>query len=251
MRKKIVAGNWKMNKTYQEAKALLHDLNKLSSEFPSDVEVIIAPPALYLSEFSHLAQSKIQLSAQNCSEYSSGAYTGEISAIMLGSAQINYCILGHSERRSYFGETNEIVGKKVVAALNNKITPIFCCGEQLEDRENGKHFEVIEKQLAEGVFHLSDEDFKKLIIAYEPVWAIGTGKTASSEQAQEMHAYIRQLIEKNYGGEIANKCTILYGGSCKPSNAVELFSNPDVDGGLIGGAALNAEDFLAIIQANK
>lgn len=251
MSRKIVAGNWKMNKTYPEAKSLIEDLNQLSDGFPQEVQVIVAPPTLYLSDLNKMATSNLKISAQNCSNYDSGAFTGEISASMLKSAGIDYCIIGHSERRSYYGDTDEMVAQKVAASLRSDVIPIFCCGEQLIDREENRHFEVIQKQLEIGLFHLPENLFEKVIVAYEPVWAIGTGKTASSDQAQEMHAFVRGLIAEKYNKEIALTTSILYGGSCKPTNAMELFSNPDVDGGLIGGAALNANDFFAIIQANK
>lgn len=251
MSRKIVAGNWKMNKTYSEAKALMEELNNLVTDFPKDVEVIVAPPSLYLTELNNLSDLEVNISAQNCSDKDAGAFTGEISALMLNSANIKYCILGHSERRAFYGDTNELVGQKVKAAIKHNVQPIFCCGEQLSDRDGSRYFEVVEAQLEAGIFHLSESEMKKVVVAYEPVWAIGTGKTASSEQAQEIHAFIRSLIEQKYSKVLAESISILYGGSCKPSNALELFSNPDVDGGLIGGAALNASDFLAIIQANK
>jgi len=251
MSRKIVAGNWKMNKTYHEAISLIQELNNLSKEFPKDVKVIVAPPALYLTELNDKSNDLLNISAQNCSPMQSGAFTGEISSSMLNSSNINFCIIGHSERRAYYGDTDKIVGQKVEAAINNNVIPIFCCGEQLIDREEGRYFDVIKTQLEAGIFHLNEDEMRNVVVAYEPVWAIGTGKTASSVQAQEMHAFIRNLIEDRYTKNIAENTSILYGGSCKPSNAEELFANPDVDGGLIGGAALNATDFLAIIKANK
>jgi triosephosphate isomerase len=193
--------------------------------------------------------SKIGVAAENCADHISGAYTGEVSAAMVKSTGAKYVILGHSERRAYYGETSEILKTKVQLALANDLTPIFCIGEVLAEREAGKQFKVVEKQIKEALFDLSSEDFSKLILAYEPVWAIGTGKTATAAQAQEIHAYIRGVLAAQYGKEIANDCSILYGGSCKASNAKKLFSNPDVDGGLIGGAALKAEDFMGIVEA--
>ena len=193
--------------------------------------------------------AKIGVGAENCADKASGAYTGEVSAEMVASTGAKYVILGHSERRAYYGETVAILEEKVKLALANGLTPIFCIGEVLEEREAGKHFEVVDAQIKESLFDLSAEDFGKIVLAYEPVWAIGTGKTASPEQAQEIHAFIRSIVANKYGKEIADNTSILYGGSCKPSNAKELFSNPDVDGGLIGGAALKVSDFKGIIDA--
>lgn len=252
MRKKIVAGNWKMHTCIQEGSALATNINKLVKKEVSKeaTGVIIAPPLTHLSVVNQLIDTKrICLAAQNCSSEPKGAFTGEVSAKMLSSFGVKAVILGHSERRAYFGETNETLLKKVNLVIENEMRPIFCCGEKLEEREAGNFFGVVKEQIENGVFNLSKEDFEKVIIAYEPVWAIGTGKTASSDQAQEIHAYIRNLISEKFGNDIANNTTILYGGSCKPSNAEELFSKPDVDGGLIGGASLNAEDFIAIINA--
>jgi triosephosphate isomerase len=251
MRKNIVAGNWKMNKTLQEGVQLAEEISKLVEQgIPANTGVIIAPPFTHLTEVArHIDADKISLSAQNCAAEASGAYTGEVSAAMVKSTGATHVIIGHSERRHYFGETDAILKKKTELALENDLIPIFCCGEVLEERKAGEHFNVVKKQISDALFFLSAEEFARLIIAYEPVWAIGTGETATPEQAQEMHAYIRNLISERYGEETAGNTTILYGGSCKPSNAKELFANPDVDGGLIGGASLKAEDFFAIIQA--
>jgi len=248
MRKKIVAGNWKMNKTLQEGIALAQEVEKMASGVPGDVELIIAPPFIHLTEVKKLL-NRVKLGAQNCASEASGAFTGEVSASMLASAGVQFVIIGHSERRSYYGETNSIINKKVRLALQNNLNPIFCCGEVLSEREKGKHLDVVKEQLEEGLFSLSPDEFSKVIIAYEPVWAIGTGVNATPAQAQEMHQYIRSLIASKYDETIASNTSILYGGSCKPSNAGELFANPDVDGGLIGGASLKAEDFIGIAKA--
>ena len=235
MRKNIVAGNWKMNKNLQEGIALAKELNEvLTADKPTPI----------------VDSSIIGVGAENCADKVSGAYTGEVSAEMVASTGAQYVILGHSERRAYYHETVEILEEKVKLALANNLKPIFCIGEVLEEREANKQNEVVEAQLA-SVFSLSAEDFGKVILAYEPVWAIGTGKTATPEQAQEIHAHIRSLVAAKYGKEVAENTSILYGGSCKPSNAKELFANPDVDGGLIGGAALKAADFKGIIDAFK
>jgi len=251
MRKNIVAGNWKMNKTLQEGVQLAEEINKLVEQgVPANTGVIIAPPFTHLTEVARrIDAEKISLSAQNCAAEASGAYTGEVSAAMVKSTGATHVIIGHSERRHYFGESDDILKKKTEMALEQDLTPIFCCGEVLEERKAEKHFDVVRKQISDALFFLSDDEFSRLIIAYEPVWAIGTGETATPEQAQEMHAFIRNLISDRYGKETAENTTILYGGSCKPSNAKELFANPDVDGGLIGGASLKAEDFYAIIKA--
>jgi len=250
MRRKIVAGNWKMNNTLNEGIALAKEINELVEKTDiKDVNVIIGTPFIHLSEVNKVVGEKVAVAAQNCADQTSGAYTGEISAPMIQSTGSKYVILGHSERRSYYGETNEILVNKVNLALENNLLPIFCIGEVLEERQAEKHFDVIKSQIAEGLFHLSAEDFGKIVLAYEPVWAIGTGVTASSAQAQEMHAFIRKTLVEKYGEEVANNTSILYGGSCKPSNAKELFENADVDGGLIGGASLKAEDFMGIITA--
>lgn len=250
MRKNIVAGNWKMNKTLQEGVELAKSLNDILAAKAVNCDVVIGTPFIHLATVAALVDTtKLGVAAQNCADHTSGAYTGEVSASMVKSTGANYVILGHSERRAYYGETNEMLKIKVGLALSNNLTPIFCIGEVLEEREAGKQFEVVETQIKESLFELSAEDFGKIILAYEPVWAIGTGKTATAEQAQEIHAYIRGVIVKKYGQEVADNCSILYGGSCKASNAKELFANPDVDGGLIGGAALAVADFMGIVEA--
>ncbi len=250
MRKKIVAGNWKMNKTLQEGLSLSKDLKELLDNKTINCEVVIGTPYIHLSEVAKAVEgSKIQVAAQNCANKESGAYTGEISVSMIASTGANHVILGHSERRAYYNETPELLKEKVVLALSENLTPIFCVGEVLDERESEKHFEVVAAQLKDSLFDLSKEDFAKIVIAYEPVWAIGTGKTASAAQAQEMHAFIRQTLTDKFGKEVADNTSILYGGSCNAGNAKELFSNPDVDGGLIGGASLEADKFLPIIEA--
>ncbi|MGV3559810.1 triose-phosphate isomerase [Larkinella arboricola] len=254
MRKKIVAGNWKMNKTLDEAVALVSEVvNMINDEVTSDVQVVLCPPALYLTTLKPYleGQSRIALGAQNCHEKASGAYTGEISAQMLKSINVSYVILGHSERRQYFGETNAQLAEKVNSALANGLTPIFCCGESLEQRESGVHLDFVRTQLTESLFHLSPEQFANIVIAYEPIWAIGTGLTASSAQAQEMHEMLRQHIASQYGQEVADNTSILYGGSANEKNATELFAQPDVDGGLIGGASLKSREFTTVVKANK
>ena len=251
MRKNIVAGNWKMNKTLQEGIALAEELNAALVADKPNCDVVICTPFIHLASVTPIVDSAvIGVGAENCADKASGAYTGEVSAAMVTSTGAQYVILGHSERRAYYGETVEILKEKVDLALANGLTPIFCIGEVLEEREANKQNEVVAAQLA-SVFHLSAEEFGKVVLAYEPVWAIGTGKTASSAQAQEIHAFIRSLIADKYGKEVADNTSILYGGSCNPTNAKELFSNPDVDGGLIGGASLKVADFKAIIDAFK
>lgn len=237
-----------MNTLLKEGMELAEKIEKLEKEKTSDAIVIIAPPFTHLSKVNELI-SGVKLAAQNCASEESGAYTGEVSPGMLISAGVEYVIIGHSERRSYYNEDNALLNKKVKLALSSGLKPIFCCGEVLAERESGKHFDVVKEQVAEGLKDLSGEQFSNVIIAYEPVWAIGTGVTASPGQAQEMHAYIRELIGEIFGADAAEDTTILYGGSCKPSNAGELFSNADVDGGLIGGASLKAEDFYGIVNA--
>jgi triosephosphate isomerase len=250
MRKNIVAGNWKMNKTLQEGVALANDLKELLAGQTPNCEVIIGTPFIHLATVSELVKdSVIKVSAENCADKAAGAYTGEVSAEMVASTGAEYCILGHSERRMYYGETYEILKEKTLLALANNLKPIFCIGELKEEREANKQNEVVKAQLEGSVFNLSAEDFSKVVLAYEPVWAIGTGLTATSDQAEEIHAYIRSLIAEKYGNEVAENTTILYGGSCKGSNAKELFSKPNVDGGLIGGASLKAADFKEIIDA--
>ena len=249
MRKNIVAGNWKMNKTLQEGIELAKELNQILSAETPHCDVIICTPFIHLASVTPLVDpAKIGVGAENCADKESGAYTGEVSASMVKSTGAQYVILGHSERRAYYHETVGILAEKVKLALANGLKVIFCIGEVLEEREAGKQNEVVAAQLA-SVFSLPAQDFANIILAYEPVWAIGTGKTATPEQAQEMHAYIRSLVAQNYNAEVAENTSILYGGSCKPSNAKELFANPDVDGGLIGGAALKAADFKGIIDA--
>ncbi len=252
MRKNIVAGNWKMNKTFEQADELIDGImTKLEKqELGENTMMIICPPFPFLemcTDYSN--ESYFAVGAQNVNDNDHGAYTGEVSAEMLHSMDIDFCIVGHSERRAYYGETDAIVARKVDQLLKNDIRPIVCCGEVLEEREAGKQFDVVKRQITDGLFHLSAEQFQSVVIAYEPVWAIGTGKTATPEQAQEIHAYIRSLIAEKYGQQVADETSILYGGSCKPSNARELFANPDVDGGLIGGASLNADDFVDIAMA--
>jgi len=247
MRSKIVAGNWKMNKNLEGTEALLVEL---SAKLPdTDAQVMVSPTFVNLaSSVRQLEGSKIEVIAQNMHFAESGAYTGEISADMLLNIGINTVILGHSERRAYFGETDEILKKKVIAALAKDMTVVFCFGEELEDRKSGNHFNVVESQLKNALFELDQSAWSRIILAYEPVWAIGTGETASPEQAQEMHAFIRNTIASAFNQDIADNVSILYGGSVKPGNAEEIFSKPDVDGGLIGGAALAADDFNAIIN---
>jgi len=253
MRKKIVAGNWKMNTNYKEGVVLAKEINKLVNEkIQTSVNVIIAPPFTHLSEIVKIVNlRKILVAAQNCSSEEKGAYTGEVSVEMLKSLGVNYVIIGHSERRQYFNEDNQLLNKKVKLCLKNSLIPIYCCGERLNEREQNNQFIVVQKQIEEGLFDLSKEDFSKIIIAYEPVWAIGTGKTATPEQAQEIHKFIRKIISDKYGLEIASESHILYGGSCNAANARELFANPDVDGGLIGGASLKPDDFIQIINSFK
>lgn len=253
MRKRIVAGNWKMNKTFEEADELLFELAEGFSELElENVEAVVCPPALYLEMTTDVGlENGFSVGAQNCSYKDSGAYTGEISASMLKSLEVDYCIIGHSERRKYFNETHAELAQKVDQLLENSISPIFCCGELLEEREADKHFDIVKAQIADSLFHLKAEEMANVVVAYEPVWAIGTGKTASSDQAQEMHAFIRSLLTEKYGAELAEEITILYGGSCNAKNAQELFAQKDVDGGLIGGASLIAEDFLTIAKSFK
>jgi triosephosphate isomerase len=249
MRKKIVAGNWKMNPNYDEAIDLL---NFLKDNIPTDhsgVDIIICPPFIYLIEAKKiLNRQDIDVGAQNVSSFTNGAYTGEISAAMLKSININYTIIGHSERRQYFGEKEENFSKKIKLCLQEHITPIYCVGETLEQRNNGEQLKVVEKQISEALYNLSDDEIAKIIIAYEPVWAIGTGVNATPDQAQQMHVFIRELIAKKYNQTISQGIIILYGGSVKASNAKELFSMPDIDGGLIGGASLKGKEFTSIIN---
>ena len=249
MRKKIVAGNWKMNTTVAEGVQLAKDVLAKVSEVPAEVKLVVAPPFVHITSVGAVLEgSVIGLSAQNCADEVKGAYTGEVSAKMVASTGAQYVILGHSERREYYGETNEKLVKKINLALAEGLAPIYCVGEKLEEREAGKHFEVVGSQVKEVLFGLSAEQMKNVVIAYEPVWAIGTGKTATSEQAQEIHAFIRATLAEQFGA-LAEEITILYGGNCKPSNAKELFAQKDIDGGLIGGAALVADDFVAIAKS--
>jgi triosephosphate isomerase len=250
MRKKIVAGNWKMNKTLAEAQALTSEVMGMTeAEVKNGAVIILCTPFPYLHAVkSQLGNSRIAVGAQNCSEHDSGAYTGEVSAPMLKSMNIPYVILGHSERRQYFGEDGKLLAKKVDAALRHGLTPIFCCGEQLEVREKNQHIDLVKQQVADALFHLDAAAIQKIVIAYEPVWAIGTGKTATTTQAQEMHAVIRQQLAAKYGNAVAQEISILYGGSVKPDNAKELFACPDVDGGLVGGASLKSRDFVDIVK---
>jgi len=249
MRRKIVAGNWKMHKNAEETEDLL---NELIDKLPHDkgVEIIVAPTFVNLaSAVQHLEFTNIEVAAQNMHQAENGAYTGEISADMLRSIGVHTVILGHSERRTHFGETDSIIAYKVDTALKNYLKVIFCFGEELKDRQSNNHFNVVENQLRDGVFQVDQFGWANIILAYEPVWAIGTGETASPEQAQEMHHFIRETIRKQFGSDVAEDVCILYGGSVKPDNAAEIFSKPDVDGGLIGGAALKADDFAAIVNA--
>ncbi len=248
MRKHIVAGNWKMNNDLADTAGLITDLKKERNL--GDAEVIIAPTFVNLYKaFESLSESNIKVSAQNMHHEESGAFTGEISAKMLKGIGINTVILGHSERRAYFNETDEVLAKKVDTALKNDLRIIFCFGEELKDRKEKNHEAIVASQLKDGLFHLEESAFVNIVLAYEPVWAIGTGETATPEQAQEMHAFIRRTIASNYTQEIADSISILYGGSVKPTNAKEIFSKPDVDGGLIGGASLDATDFFEIVNA--
>ena len=250
MRKNIVAGNWKMNTTLQEGIELAKAVNEALKTRTANCDVVIVVPFTHLASVNAVIDTdKLGLSAENCADKASGAYTGEVSAAMVASTGAKYVILGHSERRQYYHETAEILKDKVNLALANNLTPIFCIGEVLEERENGTYFDVVKAQIEGSLFELSAEDFGKIVLAYEPVWAIGTGKTATADQAEEIHAFIRKTIAAKYGEEVAENTSILYGGSCKPSNAKELFAKPNVDGGLIGGAALQAESFMGIVDA--
>jgi triosephosphate isomerase (TIM) len=250
MRQKIVSGNWKCNTTLQEGIELAKAVDTIvANEGAKDVVVVLGTPFTHIVKVVETVDAnRIGVAAQNCAAEAKGAFTGEVSAAMVKSTGANYVILGHSERREYYGETSEILNKKVALALANGLTPIFCCGEALAIRQAETHNEYVKQQLTETIFNLPAEDFKKVVIAYEPIWAIGTGVTASSDQAQDMHANIRAAITEKFGGEIAEGTSILYGGSCNAKNAKELFANKDVDGGLIGGASLKAEDFIQIIN---
>lgn len=247
MRKKIVAGNWKMNTTVPEGVELAKAVVEKSAQLPENVGLIVVPPFTHLASVaSVLKGSKVQLSAQNCADHEKGAYTGEVSVSMLASVGCQWTILGHSERRQYYGETDEKLVEKVKLALAGGLGVILCVGENLDQREAGKHFDVVTDQIKNVLYNFTADDMKKIIVAYEPVWAIGTGKTATAEQAEEIHACIRKVLADKFGAQVADDTTILYGGSCKPSNAKELFAQKDIDGGLIGGAALKADDFIQI-----
>ncbi|MBX2969123.1 MAG: triose-phosphate isomerase [Cyclobacteriaceae bacterium] len=252
MRAKIVAGNWKMNKTLEEANTLTSEISGMvADEVRGDVKVVLCAPFPYLLPVKKLIgdQTRIVVGAQNCSEHEAGAYTGEVSAPMLASMHIPYVILGHSERRQYFGEGGALLAKKVDVALKHNLTPIYCCGEPLEVRERNEHEALVKKQVEESLFHLDAETIKKIVIAYEPVWAIGTGKTASAQQAQDMHAVIRKHLAGKYGQAIADSISILYGGSVNAANAKELFACADVDGGLVGGVSLKSREFVEVIKS--
>lgn len=248
MRQKIVAGNWKMNKNASETQTLLQELVEKAPH--NNAKIIVAPTFVNLAAaVNQLKNTSIEVAAQNMHQHENGAYTGEISADMLQSIGVNTVIIGHSERRAYFNETDSILAYKVNTAINHNMKVIFCFGEELKDRQNNQHFNVVENQLRDGLFDIANESWENIVLAYEPVWAIGTGETASPEQAQEMHAFIRETVREHYGSNIAQSVSILYGGSVKPDNAKEIFGKPDVDGGLIGGAALKVDDFVAIINA--
>jgi len=250
MRKKIVAGNWKMNTTVAEGVQLAKDIVAKFAEVPANVQLVVAPPFTHLvSVANEIKGTSIALSAQNCADQPKGAFTGEVAAAMIKDAGCVYTILGHSERREYYGETSETLVKKVNLAFESGLKVIFCVGEKLDERNAGKQFEVVGDQIKDVLFTLSAEQMANVVIAYEPVWAIGTGVTATTEQAQEIHAFIRKAVADKFGAKVAEDTTILYGGSCKPSNAKELFACPDIDGGLIGGASLKAEDFVAIAKS--
>lgn len=251
MRKKIVAGNWKMNLGYEEGVSLFSEIvNMVKDEVIGNQEVVVCSPFIHLSSIGKLAApvNNVHIGAQNIHQAESGAFTGEIAASQVKSVGASYVILGHSERRAYFGETDTLLADKVNIALKHDLKPIFCIGETKEERESNRFFEVIKTQLEQGVFHLTAEEFAKVVLAYEPVWAIGTGLTASPEQAQEVHAYIRGLVAQRYDATVADNTTILYGGSANPSNAATLFAQKDIDGGLIGGASLKSRDFLEIVK---
>ncbi len=252
MRQKIIAGNWKMNNTLAQGIQLVDEIIQKASEAPSaTVLKIIAPPFIHIATIADKLKSEtgFEVAAQNCHQLQQGAFTGEVSAEMIFSAGAKYVIIGHSERRSYFGENNNLLVQKINAALAANLIPIFCLGESLEERNSNNHLEAVKQQLKEALFHLSAADFVKLIIAYEPVWAIGSGITATTHQAQGMHHFIRSEINKKYGKEVSENISILYGGSCNAQNAQELFACLDVDGGLIGGASLNAADFITIANS--
>ncbi len=251
MRIRIAAGNWKMNTSLQEGINLAVSINEFVKNYPlENKRVILGVPFTHITSVVHSVDyKKISVAAQNCAKWEKGAYTGEVSAEMIRSTGAHYIIIGHSERRQYFNETHADLKAKIDVCLKNSLRPIFCIGEKLEEREQGKHFEVVTQQLIDSLFHLDNENIMRVVIAYEPVWAIGTGKTATPEQAQDMHAFIRKLIAEHYTPALANEITILYGGSCNANNAATLFQQPDIDGGLIGGASLKANEFIEIIKA--
>lgn len=253
MRKKIVAGNWKCNTTVQSGVELAKAVTAaVTGSGDPEVQVVVCPPFVHITKVvESVDNQQVKVGAQNCAAEAKGAFTGEVSAEMVKSTGAEYVIIGHSERREYYGDTSAVLNKKLALALANGLTPIYCCGEPLAIREAGTQNEYVKNQMEETIFQLSEEDFRKLVIAYEPIWAIGTGKTASSAQAQEIHAYLRSAIAEKFGAEVAEATSILYGGSCNAGNAKELFANPDVDGGLIGGAALDATSFLAIVNGFK
>ena len=250
MRKKIVTGNWKMNLNYKDALSLVTDvLDNLPKS--TEVEIVFAPSFIYLSEIYNMCRDldNIKIAAQDCSIEVTGAFTGDVSASMISSVNADYVLIGHSERRKYHKESNIFIKKKVNRVLENNLGVIFCCGESIIQRENKEHFDLIESQLNDSLFHLSADVFKNIIIAYEPIWAIGTGLNATAEQAQEIHKFIRRIIKNRYDGSLSEEVSVLYGGSCSPNNAKELFSKNDIDGGLIGGASLQSNDFLSIINS--
>ena len=250
MRKKIVAGNWKMNLDKSSSENLVKKILESTQE-KKDIQIVLSPPFIYLEQVVKdcVSRPDVLIAAQNCSAYENGAFTGEVSTNMLKSIGVDYVIIGHSERRQFFSESNDVLMNKISLSLSNNLKVIFCCGEDINQREKDLHFEIIEDQLKSTVFKLSPNDFSKIVIAYEPIWAIGTGKTATSDQAQEIHGFIRSLITTNYNKDISDNTTILYGGSCKPSNAEAIFSEDDIDGGLIGGASLKSADFTSIISS--
>jgi len=250
MRKKIVAGNWKMNLDKSSSEHLVKEILESTQE-KKDIQIVLSPPFIYLEQVVKdcVSRPDVLIAAQNCSAYDNGAFTGEVSTNMLKSIGVDYVIIGHSERRQFFSESNDVLMNKISLSLSNNLKVIFCCGEDINQREKDLHFEIIEDQLKSTVFKLSANDFSKIVIAYEPIWAIGTGKTATSDQAQEIHGFIRSLITTNYNKDISDNTTILYGGSCKPSNAKAIFSEDDIDGGLIGGASLKSADFTSIISS--
>ena len=250
MRKKIVAGNWKMNLDKSSSEHLVKEILESTQE-KKDIQIVLSPPFIYLEQIVKdcISRPDVLIAAQNCSAYDNGAFTGEVSTNMLKSIGVDYVIIGHSERRQFFSESNDVLMNKISLSLSNNLKVIFCCGEDINQREKDLHFEIIEDQLKSTVFKLSANDFSKIVIAYEPIWAIGTGKTATSDQAQEIHGFIRSLITNNYNKDISDNTSILYGGSCKPSNAKAIFSEDDIDGGLIGGASLKSADFTSIISS--